>query len=339
MDQLGIKKLAAMLKVSKSTVSRAFFENSGIKEETKQRVLSLAAELSFTPSFYGSNLRRKNSNTIAVVVPEISNNFFSQAIKGIEEILSKHNYNVLIYVTDSDGLKEADFISTINSGKVDGIIMSASAEEYNHEYISNLKRSKIPVVFFDRVYDDIEAPKVITNDYDISFDATELLIKAGCTKIVFLVVNKAISIGNSRMCGYLDAMKKHQLIQDESCVIDCSNDFQKNYSIIGNCLDNLKPDGIFCSIERLAIATYHLCIDRNINIPNDLKVISFSSLEIAPLLNPALSTITQPALEMGLKAASLLIKCIREPGINNVVTNVLESKIIERESTRQRVIK
>ena len=148
MDQLSIKKLAAMLNVSKSTVSRAFFENSGIREETKQKVLELAAELNFTPSFYGSNLRRRSSNTIAVIVPEISNNFFSQAIKGIEEILSRHKYNVLIYVTDSDGFKEAEFISTMNSGKVDGIIMSASAEENNHEYISNLKRSKIPVVFF-----------------------------------------------------------------------------------------------------------------------------------------------------------------------------------------------
>ncbi|WP_432328651.1 substrate-binding domain-containing protein [Mucilaginibacter sp. P25] len=144
----------------------------------------------------------------------------------------------------------------------------------------------MPVVFFDRVYEDIEAAKVTTNDYDASFAATEHLIKTGCKKIAYLVVNKSISIGKVRMQGYMDALAKHKIVFDDTLVIDCSNDEKENYKILKKALQVIKPDGIFSSVERLAFATYYVCNDLGISIPNDLKVISFSSLRVAPLLSP-----------------------------------------------------
>jgi len=189
-------------------------------------------------------------------------------------------------------------------------------------------------VFFDRVYEDIEAAKVTTNDYESSFSATEHLLQTGCKKIAYLVVNKSISIGKVRMQGYIDALQKHNVPFDDNLVVDCSNDEKVNYNILKRVLEDIKPDGIFSSVERLAFATYYVCNDMNINIPGDLKLISFSSLGIAPLLCPPLSTITQPAYEMGIKAANLLFDELESKGQPvSKKEHVLKSKLFIRKSS------
>jgi LacI family transcriptional regulator len=230
--------------------------------------------------------------------------------------------------------KEVSFVNYLNNGKVDGIIMSVSGEANDHNYLRKLEQKNVPVVFFDRVYEDIEAAKVTTNDYDSSFAATEHLLETGCRKIAYLVVNKSISIGKVRMQGYVDALQKHNVPFDDELVIDCSNDEKENYAILKKVLQEIKPDGIFSSVERLAFATYYVCNDLGIDIPRDLKIISFSSLNIAPLLCPALSTITQPAFEMGSKAATLLFEELEKKGLYiHKKEHVLKSKLYIRKSS------
>ena len=335
MDNINIKKLAKELNLSTSTVSRAFRGNTDINQETKARILALANELNYEPDHYASNLRERKSKTIAVIVPEIANNFFSQAINGIEKVAREKGYHILIYLTYDDYEKEVSFISDLNNGRVDGIIMSVCGEANDHKYLNKLRKKKIPLVFFDRVYEDIDTAKVTTNDYESSYLATKHLIEGGCKKIVYLVINKKLSIGKMRLQGYIDALNKYSIGYNEDLVIDCTNDHETNYKLLSEIYDDLKPDGIFASVERLAITSYYVCHDLNIPIPGQIKVISFSSLEIAPLLNPSLSTITQPALDMGMKAARLLFKAIHLG--KAVVVNdhlVLSSKIIKRESTK-----
>src|SRR5258708_22668997 len=316
MDNINIKILAKKLKVSTSTVSRAFNGSSDINKDTRERILAFAREHNFLPNHYASNLRDKKSKTLAVIVPEIVNDFFAQAINGIEEIARKKGFYILLYRTDDVFEKEVSFVNYLNNGKADGIIMSVSGEANDHNYLRKLEQKNIPVVFFDRVYEDIDVSKVTTNDYDSSFAATEHLIETGCRKIAYLVVNKSISIGKVRMQGYVDALQKHDIPFDDELIIDCSNDEKVNYGILKKVLEEIKPDGIFSSVERLAFATYYVCNDLAINIPENLKVISFSSLGIAPLLCPALSTITQPAYDMGIKAASLLFDELEKKGIH-----------------------
>ncbi|WP_026899095.1 LacI family DNA-binding transcriptional regulator [Daejeonella oryzae] len=334
MDSINIKKLAKELNLSTSTISRAFRGSSDINKATKERVLSAAYELNYEPNHYASNLREQKSNTIAVIVPEIANNFFSQAINGIERVAREKGYHILIYLTYDDFEKEISFINNLHSGRVDGIIMSVSGEANNHDYLNKLKKKKIPLVFFDRVYEDIDTAKVTSNDYESSFSATEHLINNGCKNIAYLVVNKSHSIGKMRMRGYTDALAAHQISYRDDLIIDCSNDLEQTQEILKQVFNDLKPDGIFASVERLAIATYQVCQDQNIRIPEDIKIISFSSLEIAALLNPSLSTITQPALEMGIEAAKLLFKAINS-GDEQMVTDqvVCKSQIIGRKSS------
>jgi LacI family transcriptional regulator len=332
MDNINIKKLAKELNISTSTISRAFNGNTDINKDTKERILAYAKQHNFLPNHYASNLRDKKTKTLAVIVPEIANDFFSQAINGIEEVARKKGFYILLYRTDDVFEQEVSFVNYLNNGKADGIIMSVSGEANDHNYLKQLETKNVPVVFFDRVYEDIEAAKVTTNDYDSSFAATEHLIKTGCKKVAYLVVNKSISIGKVRMQGYMDALHKHKIPFDDNLAIDCSNDEKVNYKILKKVLQGIKPDGIFSSVERLAFATYYVCNDIGISIPNDLKVISFSSLRVAPLLSPPLSTITQPAYEMGVKAATLLFDALEN---NNAPKkeHILKSKLFLRTSS------
>lgn len=334
MRNINIKELAKALNLSTSTVSRAFRDNSDISKETKDRILAAAKELNYQPNHYASNLREQRSKTIAVIVPELANNFFSQAIHGIEGIARSRGYHILIYATDDDFEKEVSFIRHLHNGRADGIIMSVTGEGKDSSYLNDLDRKRLPMVFFDRVYEDISAPRVITNDYESSFAATQHLIKQGCKRIAYLVINKNLSIGKTRMQGYLDALDKYNLPFDDHLIVDCSNSYRRNGQILKSMLQELKPDGVFTSVERLAFATYTACYELKVQIPEQLKVAGFSSLEIAPLLNPALTTVTQPAHQIGTAAASLLFKMLEHPEtVNNTETIVLESKLMKRKST------
>lgn len=334
MENVNIKVLAEALGLSTSTISRAFRDNDDIKPATKELILAKARELNYQPNHYASNLREQKSKTIAVIVPELANNYFSRAIRAIEKVAREKGYYTLVYATDDDYSKEISFIKLLHNGRADGIIMSVSGEANNHDYLNKLGNKRLPLVFFDRVYEDINTPKVVTNDYQSSFDATEHLLQQGCKKIAYFVINKSLSIGKTRMQGYLDALQKHNIPLDDCMVVDCSNSYDENKLIIGDVLANLKPDGVFASVERLAFATYYACYDLNISIPNDLKVIGFSSLEIAPLLNPSLTTITQPAAQQGEEAAKLLFKMLEGEDVKTLEKPiVLESKIIARRST------
>ncbi len=337
MDGINIKQLAEALNVSTSTISRAFRNSGGIKQHTKDLILAKAKELNYQPNHYASNLRDQKSKTIAVIVPELANNYFSQAIHGIEQVARSNGYNILIYSTDDDLAKEMEFIKHLHNGRVEGIIMSVSGEAENHNYLNDFGVRRLPMVQFDRVYDDIDTPKIITDDYESSFIATEHLIEQGCKRIGYLVVKNDLSIGKTRESGYIDALKKHHINYDEELIIDCSNSYEENDPIIKKALKDLKLDGIFASVERLAFATYYASYDLNINIPNQLKVISFSSLEIAPLLNPSLTTITQPATEIGSLSAKLLFDILLDNNDEFEGNHklILKSQIIHRNSTKK----
>jgi len=337
MEPINIKQLAEKLNLSTSTVSRAFRGKSDINPKTKEKILAMARELNYQPNHMASNLREKKSKTIAVVVPEIANNFFSRAINGIEKVAREKGFHILIYLTNDEFRKEVTFMMELQSGRVDGIIMSVTGEANDHSYMHKIRKKNLPLVFFDRIYDDVVTSQVITNDYESSFQATKHLIEQGCKHILYLVVNKNLSIGKKRMQGYTDALLKSGIPYRAEYVIDCSNELEKNKEIICKAIREQRPDGIFASVERLALASYYVCYDLNLEIGRHIKILAFSSLEIAPLLNPSLSTIIQPSLEMGKEAARLLFRKLLSPAgmeaESEAETIVLKSTLIPRKST------
>jgi LacI family transcriptional regulator len=211
-------------------------------------------------------------------------------------------------VTDDDISKERDFIRSLASGRVDGVIMSVSGESTDHSYLESINYDHLPIVLFDRIYDDINLPKIVTDDYVSSFMATEHLIQSGCQRIAYFVINKELSIGKTRLQGYEDALKKYKIPLRKRLIVDCSNSYEENNEIIETAILKQKPDGILASVERLAFSTYYVCQRIGVKIPEDIKIIAFSSLEIAGLLNPPLSVVRQPAIQIGERAAATLLK-------------------------------
>ena len=331
MDLINLKKLAEQLNLSVSTVSKAFRNSYDISPKTRDRVLALAKELNYQPNPYASGLRTQKSKTIAVILPEIANNFFTQVINGIEEVAQAKEYHVLIYLTHEDHEKEVAFIQHLQSGRVDGVLISVSDGTKENSHLDHLQKKGIPIVFFDRVDENIVATKVITDNAESSYKATKQLIEKGCKNIALLFFARNLSIGNQRREGYLKAMRDHKLPIQE---IRCGNNKQ-DYEVILKVLKKRnRPDGIFSAFEKLAMLAYEACNHLKISIPKDIRIISFSNMETAGLLNPSLSTITQPAFEIGKEAATILFNALakNETSIPNKHI-VIPSVIVKRQST------
>lgn len=339
MESLTIKKLAKILNLSISTVSKALGNSYEISTKTKEKVLLLAKELKYQPNPHASSLRKNKSKTIAVIIPAITNSFFTLAINGIESVAQENNYHVLIYLTHDDTSKEIAFMEDMHNGRVDGMLISLSSTTTDFRHLEELEKKGLPIVFFDRVYEKLNTASVTTDDYKSAYNATQHLIDHGCTRIAHLMISENLSIGNKRMNGYKEAIIHNKILFDESLLIHCTNDVETNYKSLKKLLQSKdRPDGIFASVEQYAILCYEVCRDLNLNIPNDVKVISFSNLETASFLNPSLTTVVQPAFEIGKKSASLLIKALEKKSFQLKNENfVFKSTIVQRDSTRKKI--
>lgn len=331
---MNIKQLARELNLSISTVSKALRDSHEISNKTKSAVLEKAKELNYQVNPFASNLRKQKSKTIAVVIPEVVNDFFGPVINGIESIAQEKGYHVLIYLTHDDMQKEVAIIKLLQNGRVDGILMSLSEQTSNTTHLEELR--DMPLVFFDRTAEHLDVPKVTTDDYNSGLKATEHLIQNGCKRIAFLSISPTLSISSKRMNGYLEALKRNRLKQDNNLIISCSGDDETNKEFIRKLLKRkTRPDGIFASVEKLAIWTYEVCEELKLNIPRDIKVICFSNSQTAPLLNPSLTTITQPAYEMGREAATILFKLVEKKRHHFLPERtIFNSTLIARNSTK-----
>jgi len=334
MSEINIRQLAKELNLSIGTVSKALRNSHEISAQTKEKVFSLAKELNYVPNAYASSLRRKKSNTIGIVVPEIADSFFSHAIKGIESVAQGKGYHALVYLTEENFLREKSILKEFNSGRVDGVLMSISSETSSTTHIEELNDHNIPLVLFDRTADEITTTKITTDDFESSYKATQHLIKRGCKKIYYLSISKHLSINNKRILGFLKALSDFKIKGDKN-IIQCSNSSKENNLILQKIFQSDKrPDGIIASVEKLTTPVYIACKELQINIPREVKIISFSNSEAAPILNPSLTTITQPAFEMGKKAATILFKAIEKKNYRMPNENIIiSSSLIIREST------
>ncbi|WP_449436056.1 LacI family DNA-binding transcriptional regulator [Pedobacter steynii] len=331
-ETVTVKTLARELNISIATVSKALNDSYEISLETKQKVWDLAKKLKYERNPSASNLRSHKTKTIAVIIPEIANNFFSLAINGIEEIARKRDYHVLIYQTHENSEIEIAFTDSLLSGRVDGILISVSSNTNNNEHFKELVK-RIPVVFFDRVFEDIDAVKITTDDYESAYNATCHLVECGCKKIAYLFALNNLVTGKNRFAGYKKALEKYNMVCTEEMIVNYDKDSNKNYENIKTLMLTQKPDAIISSIEDLALPCYYVARELNLNIPKDLKIISFSNLNTAPLLSPSLTTIEQPAFEIGKEAAGILFKILDKKHFEPNENHILKSSLIKREST------
>jgi LacI family transcriptional regulator len=337
MKKLSMKELAKELNVSVATVSKALSDSHEISEQTKTKVLETAARLNYTLNPYASSLRNKKSKTIAVILPEVADNFFSLAINGIQSVAEKKGYHVLIYLSHEKFINEKSIAAECSSGRVDGVLISVASETANADHLLKLQKENLPVVFFDREFEGLHIAKVVTNDFECGYLAATHLIQNGCKNPVFLSISSSLSICNKRADGFKAALKDKKTGNIEKAVLECRGTNSEAYTQIKNLISaKNKPDGIVASVERLAIQVYLICQEMSVSIPNELKVLVFSTLETAPILDPPLTTITQPAFEIGRTAAELLFKGIEKKKYNLAdETITLPSVLIERASSQR----
>lgn len=338
MKKTTLKELAEQVGLSMSTVSKAMRDSYEISGETKKRIREMADKMGYRANPYAGHLHNHKSKTIALIIPEITNNFFIQIISGAESIAREKGYHLLVYITNDDFAQEKGILRHLQNGRVDGVLMSMAGNTKTYDHINELIGYNIPVVFFDRICHEIETAKIITDDFASGFNATEHLIQNGCRNIAYLSISENLSIDNKRKQGYLEALLKHDIGFVESNIVRCIGNEEQNHKKIKQLLQGPdRPDGVFASVEKLALTTYYVCNELKINIPDNVKVICFSNLRTAALLAPSLTTIAQPAFEMGKQAAMMLFKHLNRTRTTNIPNEniVLKSELIQRDSTRR----
>ena len=343
-EPITIKDIAKALGLSNSTVSRALRDSYEISIETKKTVLEYAGRMNYRPNPIALSLKERRTRSIGIVVSEIANSFFSQAINGIESIARERGYNVIITQTQESAEREIDNIQHLASRSVDGILISLSSKTTDLSYLTSLHEKGMPVVFFDRVADEIKTHKVITNNYQGAYDATVHLITSGFKQIAFLGNAAHLSIIKERMAGYMDAHRDHQLPVNEAMIKYCAHGGMI-YEEAEDALKSLlkarkKPDAILACADKLTTNCLRYFNKNKIRVPEDIALVGFSNLVLTELLKPSLSVIRQPAFEIGQQAIELLLQLIESKRpVRTFEHRSLPAQLFIRESSAKKAVK
>lgn len=328
-----IHDIARELDINASTVSRGLADSPRVKAKTKELIRAKAIEMGYSRNHLASNLRRKKTFTLGVIVPNISRYFFSTAIGGMEQVASQQGYNLIICQSHDSATREAQLVETLLANQVDGLMISIALESSDRAHLKRIEDFDKPVVFFDRACDIISAHNVLIDDYARAFEATEELIQKGCKRIAHFAGEGDVSIYSERIKGYQAALQKHGLESKEEWIMRSKLKKHDGEELAYKLLSmNPRPDGIFSANDIAAISALEAMREATISIPEDIKIFGFSGEPISAFTSPSLSTVDQNPELLGNKAAEILLKQINGEEIPESPT-VIESKLITRQSS------
>jgi LacI family transcriptional regulator len=337
-EAITIKDIARHLGVSKSTVSRALQDHYAVNSETKKRIVDYAEKVKYRPNPAALGLREKRTLSIGIVVCEIANSFFSEVINGVESLASERGYNIVISQTHESSGREHNILNFLSSRSIDGILISASAETSDFAPIKKLHQMGLPMVFFDRVTPDIDTHTVVVNNFEGAYKATEHLIKNGYKNIAAIAGAETMSITQERLAGYKAALLAHNIPVDPSYIKHCYYAGMRLNELIKP-IDELMslavtPDAIFATSDKLTTGSLEELTARKIEVPKQMALVGFSNSEVAHLLNPGVTTVKQPAFEMGQAAAELLLKLITSKrAVTEFERQIFSPQLTVRESS------
>jgi LacI family transcriptional regulator, galactose operon repressor len=335
MRNITIIDIAKKLKISASTVSRALNDHPDIKEETKNQVKKLAKKLNYSPNLIAQSLKSNKTTVIGVIVPEIKHDFFSSAISGIEEVAYHSGYTILVCQSNESYEREVVNTNALMHQRVAGLIVSISQSTRNGDHFQELINRGIPLVFFDRAFNDISTHKVIIDDAKSAYTAVMHLIERGHKKIAHFSGPDSLEICKQRLKGYKNALKKGNLPLSNKLIRYGGLHETDGYNSMDSLLkENIIPDAIFAVNDPVAIGAFQRIQETGLKIPKDIAIVGFSNNKITSLIDPPMTTVNQPSFEMGKKAAEILIEIIENQKSNTQrETIVLEAELIIRKST------
>ncbi|WP_017730213.1 LacI family DNA-binding transcriptional regulator [Nafulsella turpanensis] len=330
-----IYDIAKGLGVSPATVSRALNNSPVVNKETRQKVFDTATEMGYRSNMFASNLRRKRTHTLGVIVPRLNSHFMSSVIAGMEKVANEAGYNLLISQSLETAKKEAANVMAMFNSRVDGLLVSLA---YNTEDISHFSpfiKKGIPLLFFDRVAEHPKCTSIVIDNMQAAHKATSHLVAQGCTNIVHITGNLKRNVYADRLKGYKYALIDNELPFDDSFII--SNDLSEEAGMeaAGEILKmNPLPDGVFVANDACAVGCMKILKQAGISIPKDIAIVGFNNDPVSRVIEPNLTTVNNPGHKMGEVAVRNLI--IHLDGFSDIVamnTITLNSELIIRESS------
>lgn len=333
--EITIYDIAKELNISPSTVSRALNGHFSIGKKTIKEVKELANKLGYRPNGLAVSLRSSKTHVIGVVISWVNRPFISSLISGVEEVASKAGYRVIIAQSHDSYKNEVESVHALFDSRVSGLVVSLAMETKKYDHFEKFLQHGIPVVFVDRVTQDINCHRVIIDNFQAGFTATEHLIQQGCKRIVHFAGAQHRNIYSERMRGYIEALKKNNLPVDEKLIMYFNSLSLEEGKKISNYLLDLPnpPDGIFSANDTAAVSAIQCAKERGIKVPEQLAVIGFNNDPISQIIDPSLSTITHPAIDMGKIAAKQVLKHTDHENIVESETVVLKTQLIVRASS------
>ncbi|ELR69061.1 LacI family transcriptional regulator [Fulvivirga imtechensis AK7] len=332
---ITIKDIASTLGISPSTVSRALNGHPDISEKTRKSVKDLAKKMNYQVNQMASGLRTKRSFTIGVLVPKIASHFFSSALSGIQEVAVANNYQVLICQTNESQNQERKYVKSLLSAKVDGFLISLAKGQKTITHIKAIVDNKVPLVFFDRISDSFNVPKIEAEDFKGAHRAVTHLIDTGCRKIVHLAGPDNLTASYNRMQGYKQALKDKNIPIDEKLIIPCDFDPENAKKAIHRLMgQNGDIDGIFTVNDELGVEAILTLKSMNIKVPDQVSVVGFGDFPICRIVEPNLTSIRHNPYQIGLEAAQCLFSQINHKNIDGGSRRVIPSELVVRDSSK-----
>ena len=321
--------VAKAAKVSTATVSRVLSNPETVKAETREKVMTVIRELKYQPNVLARHLRRNETNTILVVVPNIMNTVFSEIVGGIEEAAAKNSYRVLLRNTNRDVENEYQALDHLKQHQVDGVIMLS--ERIDKDTLEAIYK-EYPIVLASAYIDGLKVPAVSIDNISSSREATEHLINLGHKRIAHITGPMYSSITLDRLKGYQQALYLNHLKVDSILVQEGDFTFESGYNQMLKYLSlNNRPTAVFSANDEMAFGAVKAIIEKGLSVPGDIAVVGFDNIKFSSIFEPPLTTVAQPKFEMGKKAMELLLEQMN--GVAPLPTHyVLDSDLIIRES-------
>ncbi len=333
--EVTIYDIARTLNVSPATVSRGLKDHPAISTKTKRRILEKAKELGYRSNNFASNLRKQKTQTIGVLLHELHSHFIVSVLAGIEKVTTEAGYDILIAHSSESGAKEVSNAQNLFHKRVDGMIASLAFDTPDLSHFVQFSEKNIPIVFFDRVEEDSMGTKVVIDNYKAGYQATQHLIEQGCRRIVHITGNQSRNVYKERARGYKDALTENNIPFTPAYLKVTDLDRAEAEKVAREIIAmNPRPDGVFASGDFAAAVCMRTLIAGGLKVPEDVAIVGFNNDVICTLIEPQLSTINYPGVEMGEIAARMLINHLKgNADISLTNSIIIKSDLIVRDSS------
>jgi LacI family transcriptional regulator len=333
--EVTIYDIARKLNISPATVSRGLQDHPAISKKTKKRIVDMVDEMGYRSNHFARNLRQQQTNSIGVIVHELNSNFITSVLAGIEKVTTEAGYDLIIAHSSESSVKEAANARNLFHKRVDGLIASLSFDTTSLDHYKPFVEKGVPVIFFDRVEQDGSNTVVIIDNMRCGYVATEHLIDQGCKRIVHVTSSLKRNVYSQRYKGYRDALYDRKMAFDENMLI--VGDLSEQAGVDA-ALKMMKmkpmPDGAFITNDFVAAVCIRTLKEYGVSVPDDIAIVGFNNETIGKLIEPTLTTINYPGIEIGEIAARNLINHLKGVSdISQTNTIIVRSDLIIRNSS------